>query len=220
MTIEAVSSDIFFPGDVPATQQPDAGESSGFSDVLSRTSLGSNNIDLDAIFEAAGLRYNLSPNLLKAVAKAESGFRTYAVSPAGAMGIMQLMPGTAKGLGVSDPYDPEQNIMGGARYLRQLLDQFGDVSLALAAYNAGANNVTKYGGIPPFGETQSYVKTVLGYLGGGDITAGLVTYSGSSETKSTPGSFAFGDAYSQMLLMKIIEMQMESSDEDKDKKVF
>ena len=219
MTIEAVTPDIVIPSDTSIVQQTATSESSEFSEVLSRSS-NSGSVDLDAIFEAAGLRYNLSPDLLKAVAKAESGFRPYAVSPAGAMGIMQLMPGTARGLGVTDPYDPEQNIMGGAKYLKQLLDQFGEVSLALAAYNAGANNVTKYGGIPPFDETQNYVRAVLGYLGGGNITAGSVAYSGSGETKSASGSFAFGEAFSQMLLMKIIEMQMNSSDEDKDKKVF
>jgi soluble lytic murein transglycosylase-like protein len=187
---------------------------------LAKTSLINGKIDLDAIFEAAGLKYNISPDLLKAVAKTESGFQVNAKSPAGAMGIMQLMPGTANGLGVTDPYDPVQNIMGGAKFLKQMLDTFGNVSHALAAYNAGPGNVTKYGGIPPFEETQNYVKTVLKYLGGGDITAGMVTYGGSVGTKSKSGSFAFGEEFTQMLLMKIIEMQMKSSEDDEENKVF
>lgn len=123
-------------------------------------------VDLDAIFEKAASTYNVPVELLKAVAKAESNFQPNEVSSAGAVGVMQLMPGTAKELGVTDSYDPEQNIMGGAKYLSQKLKLYdGDVSLALAAYNAGSGNVKKYGGIPPFKETQNYVKKVLNYMG-------------------------------------------------------
>ena len=98
------------------------------------------------------------------IIKAESGFNPNAVSKAGASGLMQLMPGTARGLGVEDIFDVEQNIEGGAKYLRGMLDRFdGDKSLALAAYNAGPNAVKRYGGIPPYQETQNYVKRVLSY---------------------------------------------------------
>ncbi|HHT97516.1 MAG TPA: lytic transglycosylase domain-containing protein, partial [Clostridiales bacterium] len=97
--------------------------------------------------------------------KAESDFRLDVVSKSGAQGVMQLMPATAKYLGVNDPFDPEQNIMGGSKYIKELLDKYdGDTKLALAAYNAGSNNVAKYGGIPPFKETQNYVKNVMKYM--------------------------------------------------------
>lgn len=120
---------------------------------------------LDQIFDKAADKYNVPVELLKSVAKAESNFRANAVSRCGAQGIMQLMPSTAKGLGVTNSFDPEQNIMGGAKYISGLLKRYdGNTSLALAAYNAGSGNVAKYGGIPPFKETQNYVKKILGYM--------------------------------------------------------
>jgi soluble lytic murein transglycosylase-like protein len=116
----------------------------------------------DAIISEAAAKYNIDPALLKAVIHAESGFKPNAVSPAGAQGLMQLMPSTAAALGVTDPFDPEQNIYAGARYLRAQLDRFGgDVALALAAYNAGPGAVARYGGVPPYKETQRYVQRVL-----------------------------------------------------------
>ena len=153
--------------------------------------------DMDSIFEEASALYQIPSKLLRAVAKAESGFNPKAVSKAGAMGVMQLMPGTARSLGVSDPYNARQNILGGAKYLKQNLDRFGgDVSLALAAYNAGPNSVTKYGGIPPYKETQNYVKKIMAdYTGNNTILAGRTvstgTYgktSGSTAVSSLTGS--------------------------------
>ena len=142
--------------------------------------------DMDSIFEEASALYQIPSKLLRAVAKAESGFNPKAVSKAGAMGVMQLMPGTARSLGVSDPYNARQNILGGAKYLKQNLDRFGgDVSLALAAYNAGPGSVTKYGGIPPYKETQNYVKKIMAdYTGNNTILAGRTVSTGTYGTTS------------------------------------
>lgn len=118
-----------------------------------------------ALFVDAARRYGLNPRLLAAVAKVESNFDPTARSAAGARGLMQFMPGTAAGLGI-DPDDPAQAIDGAARYLRQQLDRFGTVELALAAYNAGPGNVARHGGVPPFTETRNYVARVTGLLGG------------------------------------------------------
>ena len=155
--------------------QPTETASADFSTVLSEASQSqikaenssnSNECpeDLYSIFEEAATTFGVSINLLTSIAKAESNFRTDAVSHAGAVGVMQLMPATAASLGVTNSYDAKENIMGGAKLISQLLEKYnGNVSLALAAYNAGSGNVDKYGGIPPFTETQNYVQKVLSY---------------------------------------------------------
>ena len=129
-------------------------------------STGSNSTSYNGKYEniikSAAQKYNLPERLISSVIKHESSFKNNTVSHAGAQGLMQLMPGTAKFLGVTNSFDPAQNINGGAKYLRQMLNQFnGNMELAIAAYNAGPGNVKKYGGIPPFKETQNYVKRVL-----------------------------------------------------------
>jgi soluble lytic murein transglycosylase-like protein len=149
--------------------QPPAGQATGADKkpaIATRNQLpGSTGLPgagLEELIGRVAARYDLPPAMLRAVVEVESGFNPRAVSPAGAMGLMQLMPATATALGVQDPFNPEANLDGGARYLRQLLDSFqGDAARALAAYNAGPGAVKRYGGIPPYRETQAYVQKVL-----------------------------------------------------------
>lgn len=154
---------------------------------------GSESQSMDEIFAEAARQYGVPLNLLKAMGKAESGFDTNAVSPVGAQGVMQLMPSTAKALGVEDPFDARSNIMGGAKYISQKLKQYnGDVDLALAAYNAGSGNVAKYGGIPPFAETRNYIARIKGYMNS-DLTIDKTAAVKSSKT----GESAFGQSASE-----------------------
>jgi soluble lytic murein transglycosylase-like protein len=114
------------------------------------------------VIKQASERYSIDEQIIKAVIRQESSFNPQAVSPCGAQGLMQLMPATARSLGVTDPFDAEQNIMAGTRYLKQKLDEFdGNLKLALAAYNAGSGAVRRYKGVPPYPETQAYVKGVM-----------------------------------------------------------
>lgn len=149
----------------------------GSSESAVLPSYSKNKNAFDDIIAQAARTFNVSHGLIKAVMHTESGFNINARSPVGAQGLMQLMPATARRFNVSNAYDPHQNIHAGAKYLSWLLKRFkGDLSLALAAYNAGEGNVDKYGGIPPFRETQDYVRRVLSRYNN--------LYAGSSATSS------------------------------------
>lgn len=129
---------------------------------VQRTNNLTNRTQIDELIKEYSQKYGLDSDFVKAVVKQESGFNEKATSKCGAMGLMQLMPGTAKALNVNDPYNARDNIEGGVKYLKGLMDRFGgDMKLALAAYNAGPNAVKKYNGIPPYNETQNYVKNIM-----------------------------------------------------------
>lgn len=135
----------------------------GNSSYGNNQSYSDGNVTPDELAKKASEIYGIPCNLIKAVIKTESDFNPYAVSDKGAIGLMQLTPGTARDLGV-DPYNPFYNVLGGTSYLKKLLGKYGgNIKLALAAYNAGPENVDKYGGVPPFEETRNYVKNVLNY---------------------------------------------------------
>lgn len=135
---------------------------SGDSDIIYKTvaKVEKKQVDISPLIEKYATKYDLDPWLVRGVIQVESNFHPGAMSPVGAGGLMQLMPGTASYLGCQDRFDPEQNIAAGARYLRMMLDRFGDTDLMIAAYNAGPGNVERYGGVPPFAETQRYVVKV------------------------------------------------------------
>jgi len=124
--------------------------------------------EVDSAIELAAARHNVDPNLVRAVIKVESNFNPQAVSRKGAVGLMQLMPSTARGLSVTDPFDPQQNVEAGVRHLRSLLDNnSGDLPRTLAAYNAGQGAVERHRGVPPYAETREYVRRITGLYGSG-----------------------------------------------------
>lgn len=158
--IQVLDGNAYLVADAGST----AAVSADFDNIYNQTGEASS---LDDIFNSVAAEYGVDVKLLKAVAQAESGFDTNAVSCCGAMGIMQLMPTTAQSLEVEDPFDARQNITGGAKMLAYLLDDYnGNITLALAAYNAGSGSVQKYGGVPPYDETLGYIKKINDILGG------------------------------------------------------
>jgi len=176
----------------------------------------------DTLIEEHASKQNLRPDLVRAVIQVESGFNPYALSNKGAMGLMQLMPGTARELGVRNAYDPVQNIRGGTEYLRQLLDKFGgDEALALAAYNAGAGAVSRYGShIPPYRETQQYVEKIRGraslYTGG---AAPIYTWTEVVDGKEVPRYSNVKPKTANYRVIKrrsAIQMPTDAGDDDND----
>jgi soluble lytic murein transglycosylase-like protein len=134
--------------------------------------------EIDASIVMAAARHNVDPNLVRAVVKVESNFNSNAVSRKGAMGLMQLMPSTARSLNVKNPFDPEQNVDAGVRHLKQLLENYnGDVNLTLAAYNAGSGAVARSAGVPHYAETQKYVRRITNlYYGGSDLSPSTASH--------------------------------------------
>ncbi|HEY6337293.1 MAG TPA: lytic transglycosylase domain-containing protein [Candidatus Sulfotelmatobacter sp.] len=147
---------------LPASGNQDAGLNTSLFAKSPRNREPGPQFDIGEVVNAASGRYRLDPDLVSSVIKAESGFNINAVSPKGAQGLMQLMPGTALKLGVPDAFDPQANVDGGTRYLRELLERYNfDLVKALAAYNAGPLRVEQYGGVPPYHETRAYVSRIV-----------------------------------------------------------
>lgn len=190
---------------------------SNAASAVNTLTISSNHIsapaELEEYFQKAAQQYGIDVNLLKAVAKQESNFDAGAVSSVGAAGVMQLMPSTAQALGVTNIMDPEQNILGGAKYLSQMLNTFhGDVSLALAAYNAGPGNVKKYGGIPPFSETQNYVNSVLTYLGENTDTADNLAFQTANDGSNRVHSIFAVAVKDATQIPKVYSVQVQSEE--------
>ena len=180
------------------------GSTGEVNSIRSGAALPKRALQYEAIFDEASRTYGVSKSLLLAVAKQESNYDPNSVSHAGAQGIMQLMPGTAKTLGVKNAFDPYENIMGGAKLLRDNIRAFGSVPLALAAYNAGPGAVKKYGGVPPYKETQDYVKKIMADLGNKSYSTSNYRYKGLGENNAygsalgseKNGAGLYGDAFS------------------------
>jgi hypothetical protein len=160
--ITGYEKDLSLPVPVPPPAEPEPPASNTVSAELPKSAPPKPALPLNQVVSIASAEYHLDPDLVNSVIHAESGFNAHAVSPKGARGLMQLMPGTGSKLGVSDAFDPQANVTGGSRYLRELLERYNfDLVKALAAYNAGPERVDQYRGVPPFRETRQYVARIV-----------------------------------------------------------
>ena len=163
----SISDEAKIQNETPPMENPFS-EKTSFRRIRDYIPSGDSNMrqKIDTCIETAGRKYDVPTDLIRAIIKAESGFQPHVVSSAGAKGLMQLMPETAKDLGVRNPFSIKDNIDGGVRYFKQMMDRFdGDVRLSLAAYNAGPGTVERYNGVPPYRETLRYIRNVLKYSG-------------------------------------------------------
>jgi soluble lytic murein transglycosylase-like protein len=175
--------------DLPASKAPAPSVGGMNLPASSRSAVNAPSPPLDQVVNEASDRYRLDPDLVTSVIKAESGFNVRAVSPKGAQGLMQLMPGTASGLGVANAFDPQANVEGGTKYLRELLERYNfDLVKALAAYNAGPQRVEQFGGVPPYYETRAYVARVVRDFNKKKIAQQKASQKNSAAKNTKPGN--------------------------------
>src|SRR5580704_5446699 len=192
--VPTVEIDHFESAPAEATA-PEPGKNDSASRAQMQTPSKSIQSDLNEVVRAASGTYRLDPDLVNSVIRAESGFNVRAVSPKGAQGLMQLMPGTASALGVQNAFDARDNVEGGARYLRELLERYDfDLIKALAAYNAGPQRVEQYGGVPPYHETKAYVARIVRDFNKKKLAAKAATQPGTQKSSDSKTNGTHGAA--------------------------
>ena len=212
--IEIVTNPQLLAARTQAAAEAPAASGTKFAQLLQKAEAPSR--ELSGIFAKAAETYQIPEQLLRAIAYHESRYQPEVVSSAGAMGVMQLMPATAHDMGVSNPFDPEQNIMGGAKLLGRLFEKYdGDLKLTLAAYGAGSGSVAKYGGVPPFEETQNFVRDIMAAVGDISQEHAPVQHPSATYTGMMDGLLSFQDfteADYRLLLAYLLRQQTDSAD--------
>ena len=212
--IEIVTNPQLLAARTQAAAEAPAASGNKFAQLLQKAEAPSR--ELSGIFAKAAETYQIPEQLLRAIAYHESRYQPEVVSSAGAMGVMQLMPATAHDMGVSNPFDPEQNIMGGAKLLGRLFEKYdGDLKLTLAAYGAGSGSVAKYGGVPPFEETQNFVRDIMAAVGDisqehAPVQHPSATYTGMMDCLLSFQDFTEADY--RLLLAYLHRQQTDSAD--------